>query len=339
MKKITMQDIADQLNISKNSVSQALTGKSGVSEETRRMVIEKANELGYKYKGQPQSSLQPIQSEPKTIALIASEFAFSQTAFFGQIYLSVEKLIKQEGFRLLIQSITSDARDSLELPDFIENKSVNGIIILSHISTDYIKKVLDTDIPTILIDHHDPTLDVDAILTNNRFGAFKAIKHLIDLGHKNIGFMGDIDFSPSYQERMEGYLLALREYDCPIRDEWMITDLEESDESVWNALDSIEEQPTAWFCVNDGLGFYTLTTLQRKGYRVPTDISICNFDNGKLSNIVSPKITTMGIDLTYYGEKAIEQLLWRIKNPDQRTQEVLIPATLLVKESTAEVKK
>src|SRR5699024_10136298 len=171
-RKVTMQDIADRLNISKNSVSQALSGKSGVSETTRQRVINMANKLGYVYK--PRQSKENII---ENIALIASDFALSKT-FFGKIYLSVQKEVKNRQMGLLIESISPENARDLKLPSFIENNSVQGIIILSHITTNYIKKVVSTGIPTVLIDHHHPHVDVDAILTNNYFGAYLAVEYL-----------------------------------------------------------------------------------------------------------------------------------------------------------------
>src|ERR1700730_4660517 len=149
-KKVAMQDIADRLNISKNSVSQALTGKPGVSHETRELVRRIAKEMGYQY---PRSRQQKTKGKYGNIALIASDFAFSKKSFFGEIYLSVEREVVNRGMNLQIQSINCSQKEQLILPSFIENKKVDGIIILSHISTEYINKVISTGIPTVLIDH------------------------------------------------------------------------------------------------------------------------------------------------------------------------------------------
>ncbi|MBM7551640.1 LacI family DNA-binding transcriptional regulator [Thalassobacillus pellis] len=333
-KRITMQDIADHLNISKNSVSQAFSGKPGVSEETRKQIYRVADKLGYQYTKKNNHSQQTVGN----IGLIASEFAFSMTSFFGEIYLSIEEEVRKRGKNLLIQSIKKDEKENFILPSFIENRQVDGILILSHISNEYIQKVISTGIPTVLIDHHHPSIEADAILTNNRFGAYKAIQHLIELGHKNIAYIGDVNFSPSYQERWEGYLLALREFDIKPDERLMFTDAKE-DELVLNTfIQQLPYQPTAWFCVNDGLGYLINTGLQKHGIHVPEDASVCSFDNGKLSQLSSPSITTMDIDLGDYGVKAVERLFWRFENQDQPYQEVLLPAKLLERQSTTKAK-
>ncbi len=329
-----MQDIADALSISKNSVSQALSGKPGVSSATRKKIEQTAKELGYHY--------QPIttKSNPHrtgNIALIASDFAFSLQSFFGEIYLSIEKEATSRGLNLLIQSVTTPAKENLVLPTFIENKQVDGVLVLSHISTEYINKIIETGIPTITIDHHHPLIQADAILTNNRFAAYTAIKHFIDLGHQQIAFVGDTRYSPSYQERLEGYLLALQEHGLPIQENLIFLTIKESETSVNKLVDSVAEQPTAWFCVNDGLGFFVQSSLQQKGINIPEKASVCSFDNGKLSKLANPKMTTMDIDLQLYGRKAIEQLTWRMENTDEPITELLLPAKLLKRDSTSNV--
>lgn len=333
-KKVAMQDIADRLNISKNSVSQALSGKDGVSEETRRKIIETAEAMGYRYNKKTAAG---NPNQVKTIGLIASDFAFSMQ-FFGEIYLAVEREAKNHGINLLIQSITPEMRDRLQLPSFIEEKQVDGLLILSHISTAYIRNVLEQGIPTVLIDHHHPLLSTDAVLTNNRFSAYIAVKHLLDYGHQDIGILGNVAVSPSYQERWEGYLLALREHGLEPRKELMLVHTQEEEETIAEAIRRLDKQPSAWFCLNDGFAFYVSLALRQLGYQIPDEISICGFDNSHYSQMASPKITTMEVDLSLFAHKAFEQLIWRIKHPDEAYQEILLPTRLIVRESTATVK-
>jgi LacI family transcriptional regulator len=337
-KKVTMQDIADRLNISKNSVSQALSGKPGVSEETRRLVQNTADELGYSYSNN-RNQKQVEKKTLKNIALIASDYAFSLKSFFGEIYLSIEKELRARGMNLFIEPIDSISIENLTLPSLLTNHEIDGVIILSHISTDYTAKIISTGIPTVLIDHHEPSLQSDSILTNNRFGAFTAVDHLIQLGHQDIAFVGDVDISPSYQERLEGYLLALRRYRIKPQEAFMFTNAQENLNEINLFIDNLDDQPSAWFCVNDGHGFLVTSVLQQRGFKVPEDVSVCSFDNGQLSQIATPGITTMDIDLNYFGKKAVERLCWRMENKDDPIQEILLPTKLIIRESTAQKKQ
>ncbi|WP_249436014.1 LacI family DNA-binding transcriptional regulator [Paenibacillus sp. Marseille-Q4541] len=335
--KITMQDIADHLQISKNSVSQALSGKDGVSEETRKLVIQTADALGYIYTGSRKKSFDQESSYTNTgsIALVATDFAFSQRGFFGEIYLTVEQEVQRGGKKLLIQSISQQMMNEGTLPPFIEQKEVDGILILSHLSTEYMNKLIQTGIPAVLIDHHHPDVQADAILTNNRFSAYHVVKYLYELGHRKIGYIGNISFSPSYYERLEGYHLAHHDLGMEVHPEWIIKDALEDQEFIATRLRDLQHQPTAWFCVNDGLGFFVNSALYNQGYQVPTDISIVSFDNGQLSRLATPSTTTMAVDLTLFGKKAVRQLFWRIKNPESPYMEMLLPTVLLERDSTA----
>jgi LacI family transcriptional regulator len=331
-KKVTMQDIADQLNISKNSVSQALRGKEGVSEETRERIKRVAEEMGYQYPG---ARKQKKQGKTGNIGLIASDLTFSFKNFFGEIYLSIEKEVVKRGMNLHIQSINREQKEHLILPSFIENKMVDGILILSQISTEYINKVISTGIPTVLVDHHHPNINADAVLTNNRFGAYLAVQHLIELNHRDIAFVGNVEYSPSYEERYEGYLLALREYDIEPKEEFIFKKAEEKEEVILQYIQQLKRQPTAWFCVNDGLGFLVNSCLRQQGIQVPEQASICSYDNGQLSKISTPKTTTVDIDLELYGRRAVELLFWRMENKNEPFQEILLSSKLIKRESTA----
>ncbi|SFF00088.1 transcriptional regulator, LacI family [Bacillus sp. OV194] len=333
-KKVSMQDIADALNISKNSVSQALSGKPGVSEATRQLVEKTAQEMGYSVR-KSSVSAGVVGSGTGNIGLIASDYAFSLKSFFGEIYLSVEKEVTERGMNLLIHSINTVARDNLVLPSFIAEGKVDGVLILSHISTEYSNAVIATGIPTVIIDHHHPLIQADAILTNNRFGAYTAVKHLIELGHRDIAYVGNVRLSPSYQERLEGYRLALQEHGIELNEDFVFSDVLEDDQDVTRLVQGLDVQPSAWFCVNDGFGFFVRSALQQHGIAVPGEASVCSFDNGMLSRLSTPKITTMNIDLELYGRKAVEQLTWRMQHKNEPIIELLLPAELIVRESTA----
>lgn len=332
-KRIVMQDIADKLNISKNSVSQALSGKDGVSEETRRRVIRAAEEMGYQYT--KKRTVRQAQ-EARTIGLIASERTFSLKSFFGEIYLSIEREAQRHDIRLVIQSISNEDCEQMTMPAFVQDKSVDGILILSHISTAYINHVIAQGIPVVLIDHHHPDIEADAVLTNNRFGAFNAVKHLIDLNHRNVAVIGNVNQSPSYQERWEGYMLALRDHGIEPQHELMFLDVAEDEQSIESAITTMPEMPDAWFCLNDGYSFILCNVLKKRGYQIPDDISICGFDNNIYSQVSEPKITTMAIDLNVFAHKALSQLIWRIENPQEIHFETLLPTRLIKRDSTAQ---
>ncbi|MGA9174095.1 MAG: substrate-binding domain-containing protein, partial [Thermoactinomyces sp.] len=128
---------------------------------------------------------------------------------------------------------------------------------------------------------------------------------------------------------------ALTENGIPLDHDFILSDVREEEEFIYSQLEQMKNQPTAWFCVNDGLGFLVSTCLQKMGKKIPEEISICSFDNGPLSQMATPKITTVDIDLELFGRKAVEQLCWRMENRHEPFMEILLPAKLIPRESTA----
>jgi len=192
-------------------------------------------------------------------------------------------------------------------------------------------------IPTVFIDHHHPDLKVDCILTNNRFGSYEAVKHLIDMGHKKIGFLGNIGSSPSYQERWWGFQLALQDAGIPILKDAVRLDIMENEENITSYINELKELPTGWFCTNDTIAFILQNSLYKLGIKVPDDISVCGFDNIQLSALSNPPLTTVNIDKELYGKRAVERLIWRKDQPESPTEEILISTNLVIRKSTKPV--
>ncbi|AIS62114.1 substrate-binding domain-containing protein [Listeria ivanovii] len=334
MKKVTMQDIADKLNITKNSVSQALGNKNGVSEQTKLAVFKMADELGYKYK---KEIAREVVKEK--FALLATSFALSQRSFFGEIIDNMKQSIIARQGELVIFPVTDEEAELHQIPEQLQNENWTGIFLLSHINTEYSKQITMLGIPVVLIDHHDPHLKADAVISQNKDGAFTAVEFLIQNNHQKIGFLGDITFSPSYEERLEGYKKALNYYQIPFNEKHAITQIKEEQTSLYKTLDALDELPTAWFCVNSGLGFILNTYLQSKGYTIPNDISIICFDNTEFTVLSKPPLTTMCTNLSFMGEKAVELMYNRIRKPDDGFVHLALATNLIVRDSVNAIKK
>lgn len=309
MKKVSMQMIADELNISKNSVSQALRDKPGVSVETKKMVLAKAKELGYEY-------VEPQKNKvAKNFLLLATPFAFSQISFFGIIIQSIEEVCKHKNCNVTTIPIDNTLLSSSTIPNDWLN--YDGIFIISHSNNHFIKRVIDTKIPVVVVDHHDPSFITDTILSKNTDGTFQAIQLLVENNHTRIGFIGDINFSPSYLERFYGYQRSLNHFGLLSDEEIQITQIEETQGDLFNKLKQVKQMPDAWFCVNSGLAFMLNSYLQAAGYTIPDDISIICFDDTEFTRMSVPTITNVATDLDFMGKYAVDTLLHRIKHPKE----------------------
>lgn len=201
MSKITMKQIADRLGISVNAVSLALNDKVGIGEETRKKVLQAAEELGYldqklKYNKSYQSH---------NICVMMRKVYFRDMHFYSKVLYGIEKEAAQKGYDVLIQFTD----DTLEIPACIERQKVAGIIIVGMIEERRLHMLKQFGIPIVLVDHCSYSANLDCILSDNCTGTWKATSYLINKGYQKIGFFGDPKYSFSIKERFWGYLEAL----------------------------------------------------------------------------------------------------------------------------------
>ncbi|WP_317913833.1 substrate-binding domain-containing protein [Carnobacterium maltaromaticum] len=329
MSKVTMQDIAEHLAISKNSVSQALRNKNGVSQRTRELVHEAAEKLGYAYKEKNDEGRLNLK-----FLLVATEFALSQTSFFGEIVSSIKETVEKNGNHLVVEAIYPEQVEQLILPNVFKEEKWAGIFILSHLSNEYSQKLIESNVPCVLVDHHHPHLKTDAVLTQNNDGAFLAVDYLLGRGHKQIGFIGNVEFSPSYAERLIGYEKALESQGIIPNKEHIFCDIKEDQAQLFERLTRLKTMPTAWFCVNSGLAFILNTFLQSQGFEIPGDSAILCFDNTEFTRLAQPQISSIATDLDYMGEKAVAVMEQRILEPDSAYVQVSILPELVLRAST-----
>lgn len=320
MKQVSMQMIADALDISKNSVSQALRHAPGVSEETRILVQMKAKEMGYQY-------VKQNRKKQQNFLILATEFALLH---YGKTIINgIEEECNNGHLKTTIFPVTDELIKATTLPENISQYT--GIFIVSHITDDYISKVIASEVPCVIIDHHSTKFISDCILTKNTDGAYHAIEFLVKHQCKRIGFIGDINFSPSYLERFRGYKRALVDYNIALDNHILITEIHENQAELFPKLKEISKMPDAWFCVNSGLAYLLNIFLQSEGYNIPEDVSIISFDNTNFTQMSIPKLTNISTNFEYMGKLAVITLLSRLKNPDKPFihQQILPELTIL----------
>lgn len=329
MGKITMKDIAEKLNISINAVSLALNSKAGVSEETRKQVLDVAEELGYLDK-----SPKFIKTfANKNICVIIKEYYFEDSVFYGKIMMGMGEEAKRKGYDI-ITCLINDSEKSI--PSCIESKKVCGIIVIGYVDDDYLVNLKSYNIPVVLVDHTSLLESTDSILTDNKLGSFNITKLLIERGYKNIGFFGDLEYSLSIKERFFGYKEAIKSFlefkNYKETEEFIdrnsiLYEVEEhiinkDIEAIEEKLKQIEKLPEAFVCSNDNAAISLIAALKELGYKVPEDIAIVGFDDIVLGSLIEPKLTTVRVEKDFMGRKAIDRLLWRLENkksPDEKT--------------------
>ena len=331
-----MKDIAKKMNLSINAVSLALNDKVGVSEETRRMVIKTAEEMGY-FDETP-SFLS--KNHLKNICLIIEERNFKDTNFYTKVIWGIENEAKANEYDVLVNFMK---KDLFEVPSCIENRKVSGILVVGTVKDEFLSEILSYNIPTILVDHVSFIFSTDAVLTQNIPGSYRETMYLIEKGHEKIGFFGEKDFSLSFRERWIGFKEAMKGAGLPIKVEYCITDdveryvLSKNYEGISNLLKTLRELPTAWVCSNDSNAITLYNALNLLGLKVPKDVSIVGFDDIDMCNIVTPPLTTIRINKELMGIKAVKKLLWRMDNPEEFHDHIRMEVEFVERQSVKEL--
>ena len=329
MGKITMKDIAERLDISINAVSLALNSKAGVSEETRKQVLDVAEELGYLDK-----SPKFVKSfANKNICVIIKKYYFEDNTFYSKIMMGIGEESRRKGYDIITCLINETEEN---IPNCIESKKVCGIIVIGTIEDEYLVKLKNYKIPVVLVDHTSLLESTDSILTDNKLGSFNITKLLIEKGYKDIGFFGDLEYSLSIKERFFGYREAIKKFlkfnnfkeaEVFIEEQSVLYDVEQNIidkniEGIKERINRINKIPEAFVCSNDNAAIALITSLKELGYMVPKDIAVVGFDDIVLSSLIEPKLTTVRVEKDFMGRKAVDRLLWRIENkkdPDEKT--------------------
>ena len=309
IKKVSMQDIADRLNISKNSVALALNNKKGVSEELKAKIIETAIQLGY-------GGIDRSLAKEKNLLLIIPEYLHEAFNFYHEIILGIERSAQKKNMRVFMATLEKEKEKALELPSAYYGMHVDGIVLLGVFDRQYVEKISQLNVPFITVDQTYSGMKHNNVVTANMEGSSEVVRHLIEKGHESIGFIGPIRSTASNYERWLGYRKAMEEANLAIDPRFCFTE-SDSRSYVFSEIDayisSLDAYPTAWFCANDYMAFYLIDVLQRRGLAVPDDISVAGFDDIDASRFHNPKLTTFHVRRDWMSEATVELLAASMK--------------------------
>lgn len=344
-KKITIQDIANELGLSRNTVSKALNNAGILAEATKSKVIQKAIEMGYKpftYMNTSYASSKPTVN--KDIALLTC--SMPTVSHFGSHLLSgFEKKISNLGYRLSMYMIRDNELSSLNFPFNLNPELIDGIICIEMFDNHYSKIICDLGIPTLFIDSSsnlvNEPLNADILLMESYHNIYNITKNLIKHDRTNIGFIGDIFHCQSFYERWQGFRSALSdcELSLDIKNSILENDREPYNNVEWlgNRLMQIPTLPQAFICANDFIAMAVIKALKYNNISVPDDVLVCGFDDSAESKLIQPHITTVHIPSYEMGDVAADLLISRMENPSLPYRTTYIRTITKYRESTGDI--
>ena len=313
----TINDVAARAGVSKSLVSLAIRGSDRVSEESRTLIMQAAEELGYR----PNAAARSLADRRShTVGVLLHDL---HNPIFAQVLDGVQEVVRGHGYRTMLVTGHGDPdREEAEISSLLEFQ-VEGLILISHRLDPRLARRVARECPVVVVMRSDITgMGITTVCTDDHAGARAATEHLISLGHSRVAHISGSQSAIAH-DREAGYREAMAS--AGLSSEIVVVP---GDFTEVSGRDSarrlLEEHPevTAVFVANDLSALGALSALQEAGRRVPEDVSVVGFDGMSLAALGSLNLTTMAQPLEEMGREAADHLFRRITDPSSRAVRV-----------------
>ena len=324
--KVTVQDIADALGISRNTVSKALNNSEGIADATRDRIFQKAIEMGYKHFSYV-NSLDEFYSfssaagggklgTPGEIALFTTTI-FSQSHFASVMLDRFHRELSQMGYTLNTHLVTPANLKGRSLPMTFVKDRVSGIVCIEMFDREYDEIVCDLGLPVLFVDGPDKssgfTLPCDQLYMDNTAAVTEFVQEMLGRGCRQSGFIGNWTHCQSFFERYTAFRTAMMLADVPVKTEFCIKANEAAE--MGPMLSALGSMPDVFLCANDFVAVEAIHILRGLGIKIPEDVMFCGFDDSPESRNMVPALTTIHIHTQIMAYSAAQLILSRIKEP------------------------
>lgn len=334
---VTIKDIAKKAGVSHTTVSRALNGNPAISEKTALGIRDIALEMGYLASAAARG-LKTNRS--RVLGVIVSRI---DNPYFGEIVQGIEETVHPAGYSIFIASSNQDSEHERTIIQAFGEHRVDGVIIGSiSFNREHSNMLHSYGIPIVVINNQSPNEYHHSIAHDDVYGARQVTRHLVELGHRRIAYLGNELAKRINRDRENGLKKEAAEASILIPPEYLVGlsggEIEHGEKGMEDLLQR-KEYPTAVFCFNDLMAIGALKVLHKHGLRVPEDISVAGFDNISYSAYTTPALTTFDQPKRLIGAEAANMLLELVNHAQAGTASV-IPATrtirgkLLIREST-----
>jgi DNA-binding LacI/PurR family transcriptional regulator len=334
---ITVKDIARKAGVSHSTVSRALHGHPLISEETRERVQQIALELGYR----PSAAARTLKTRrSKVLGVVLRNI---DDPFFSEILQGIEEITQTGGYSLFIAAINRDLERKPDIVQTMVEHRVEGVIICSaSFSEEQSRQFLRYGVPIVVVNNHSIEDFRYSIYHDDIDGSRQVTRHLLDLGHKKIAYLGNSVSGRVTLDRLTGFRQEMVSAGIDVPAEYIHEVAGGGTEdglAAANVLLDLPTRPTAVVCYNDMMAIGLLKGLHQAGLRVPQDISVTGFDNIVFSAYTNPPLTTLDQPKRFIGAEAARLLLELLdtpldeQSPNQKNARIL-KGQLLVRGST-----
>ncbi|WCR25163.1 LacI family transcriptional regulator [Paenibacillus thiaminolyticus] len=339
----TLKDIAERVGVSISTVSRVVNGDDSrrISDETKQKIWQAAKQLNYRAKPAQKSAAgakrSPKHSAPLTIGCILSlpDNKYNHP-YFSPIIQGIEAKLMEEGITLAFLHTQAELKSGAVREALMHDRALSGVICIEGMEPD-MYRWLKERVPVIIgIDVADPDIP---IISYDRLDAARiAVRHLLELGHTDIGFIGGAGLlgRMEREKRYRGYKMALNEANCPFRSDWVIDAQWDADRSYQGMKRLLErqERPTAMFCASDMMAIAAMRAATELGLSIPRDIAFIGIDDIEFSKYSSPPLSSVHIPKYEMGYTAAKTLLDSLHQPYPYPFRMLLPFHLQIRESS-----
>ena len=340
-KKVTLKQIAKELDVSISTVSKSLRDSNEIGEDTRLKVQAFAKLYNYK----PNNIALSLKNrKSKTICIIIPEIIHH---FFATVISGVEHIANENGYNVIVCLSDESFDKEVINMETLANGSIDGFIMSLSKETQqkrdfhHITEVINQGMPVVMFDRVTNDILCDKVIIDDSQAAYNATQYLINNGFKNIAILSTVDYVSVGKLRTEGYIKALKNNDLKI-DESLILKIEDTDNFEHHIKNLLENNTIdAVFAVNEIFAVTAIKLATKMGKKIPEDLSIIGFTDGIISKYSSPSITTISQNGVKMGEKAAKMLIERLESEEYDDEEYeeqykteVIETELVKREST-----
>ena len=328
-------EIAKRAGVSPATVSRALRGMHHVNERTRTKIIEAARLLDYPIR--PDLLPRDQSTHTNTIGVIAP---FISRWYFSQTLAGIEQALREAGMDLLLYNFAQvDARQRVFQQKKLVGK-VDGLIVVSLPPTEKeFDSILGLGIPIALVGVSDPRCS--SVSVDDVAGAEVATQYLVDMGHREIAIMvGQMEAAFNFKvssQRREGFINVLNRNGIEFNPQYeLVADFDsKTAELAMSEFLTRKKLPTAIFCESDEMAFGVLQALNKKGLKVPEDISVIGYDDHDFAGLVG--LTTIAQPAQFLGQLAASQIMAKISKPDSQSAQMRVPTSLITRNTVKKI--
>lgn len=329
----TIKDIGKMLGISTSTVSRALRGRPDVNPKTKQAVKDLAEKLNY----QPNLvALSLVKKQTRTIGVIIPSFT---TCFYSEAISGIQDVALDSGYHVMVCQTNESFESEKKNIDILLASRVDGFIASITKETekfDHFQNLINKKIPLVMFNRVG-NLDVPKVMVDDYEGAYKATKHLIEVGCERIAHISGPSSLLICKNRLRGFLAAMNDSKKKVHENLVVY----SDFSLESGMQCARElhqksnRPDGIFAVCDTVAFGAIHEIKKQGIRIPNDIAIVGFTNEPMAPIIEPSLTTVSQPIYRIGQTAARMFIDMIEEGDDYIPESRILGTeLIVREST-----